>query len=59
MYADSLYFKKVIKQLNIEDVVLPDIKSTQKQDGASSERGPGNEVFLEDIHYVNFIWLDL
>jgi transcription factor TFIIIB component B'' len=55
MYADNLYFKKVIKQLNIEDVVLPDIKSTQKQDGASSERGPGNEVFLEDIHYVNFI----
>ncbi|AQK73281.1 Homeodomain-like superfamily protein [Zea mays] len=48
--GDNLYFKKVIKQLNIEDVVLPDIKSTQKQDGASSERGPGNENVLDDLN---------
>ncbi|XP_066350955.1 transcription factor TFIIIB component B''-like isoform X2 [Miscanthus floridulus] len=47
--GDNLYFKKVIKQLNIEDVVLPEINNTQKQDGASSERGPGNEV-LDDFN---------
>lgn len=48
--GDNLYFKKVIKQLNIEDVVLPEINNTQKQDGASSERGPGNENVLDDFN---------
>jgi transcription factor TFIIIB component B'' len=47
-----LYFKKVIKQLNIEDVVLPEINNAQKQDGTSSERGPGNEVFLEHTYIM-------
>lgn len=46
MYADNLYFKKVIKQLNIEDMV-PDISSTHKQDGASNEGGAANEVYLK------------
>jgi hypothetical protein len=50
--ADNLYFRKVIKQLNTEDVVLPEINNTQKQDGASSERGPGNEVFLEQTYIM-------
>jgi hypothetical protein len=59
MYADNSYFKKVIKQLHIEDLVLPEIINTPKQDGTSSARGPGNEVFLEDIHYVSLIQFDL
>jgi transcription factor TFIIIB component B'' len=46
MCADNLYFKKVIKNLNIEDVAQQEINNTHKQDGASSERGPGKEVFL-------------
>lgn len=45
MCADNLYFKKVIKNLNIEDVVLPEVNNIDKQDGASSEQGPGKEVF--------------
>jgi transcription factor TFIIIB component B'' len=44
MCADNLYFKKVIKNLNIEDVAQQEINNTHKQDGASSE--PGKEVFL-------------
>ncbi|XP_021305379.1 uncharacterized protein LOC8069083 isoform X4 [Sorghum bicolor] len=48
--GDNLYFKKVIKQLNIEDVVLPEINNAQKQDGTSSERGPGNENVLDDFN---------
>ncbi|TVU10807.1 hypothetical protein EJB05_44359, partial [Eragrostis curvula] len=46
--GDNLYFKKVIKQLNIDDV-LPDISSTRKQDGASNEGGPSNENALDDF----------
>jgi hypothetical protein len=49
MYADNLYFKKVIKQLSIEDV-LPDISSTRKQDVASNEGGPATEVYIEQLH---------
>ena len=44
--ADNLYFKKVIKNLNIEDVAQQEVNNTHKQDGASSERGPEKEVFL-------------
>ncbi|WVZ95684.1 hypothetical protein U9M48_041418 [Paspalum notatum var. saurae] len=47
--GDNQYFKKVIKQLNIEDAVLPEINNTNKQDGASSEGGPGNENVLDDF----------
>ncbi|WVZ66379.1 hypothetical protein U9M48_015609, partial [Paspalum notatum var. saurae] len=46
--GDNQYFKKVIKQLNIEDV-LPEINNTNKQDGASSEGSPGNENVLDDF----------
>ena len=46
MCADNLYFKKVIKNLNIEDVAQQEVNNTHKQDGASSERGPEKEVFL-------------
>ncbi|CAD6266428.1 unnamed protein product [Miscanthus lutarioriparius] len=51
--GDNLYFKKVIKQLNIEDVLLPEINNTHKQDGASSEKGPGNENVLDDFNEEN------
>ncbi|KAL6633923.1 hypothetical protein ACP70R_026594 [Stipagrostis hirtigluma subsp. patula] len=46
--GDNLYFKKVIKQLNIEDVV-PESNSTHKKEDASNERGPGNEDAMEDF----------
>ncbi|KAK3152861.1 hypothetical protein QOZ80_2BG0164510 [Eleusine coracana subsp. coracana] len=44
--GDNLYFKKVIKQLNIEE---PVISSTCKQDGASNESGPANENVSDDF----------
>ncbi|TVT96993.1 hypothetical protein EJB05_57777, partial [Eragrostis curvula] len=46
--GDNLYFKKVIKQLKIDDVV-PDISSTRKQDNASNEGGPVNENASDDF----------
>uniref|UniRef100_K3YZ34 Uncharacterized protein n=1 Tax=Setaria italica TaxID=4555 RepID=K3YZ34_SETIT len=46
---DNLYFKTVIKNLNIEDVAQQEINNTRKQDGASSERGPGKENVLDDF----------
>ncbi|KAL6877580.1 hypothetical protein ACP4OV_012795 [Aristida adscensionis] len=45
--GDNLYFKKVIKQLNIEDV-LSEINSTHKKEAASNG-GPFNEDTLEDF----------
>jgi len=58
--GDNLYFKKVIKNLNIEDVAQQEINNTHKQDGASSERGPGKEDVLDDfIHEEDDSnWLD-
>ncbi|RCV06170.1 hypothetical protein SETIT_1G142100v2 [Setaria italica] len=47
--GDNLYFKTVIKNLNIEDVAQQEINNTRKQDGASSERGPGKENVLDDF----------
>ncbi|XP_062196159.1 uncharacterized protein LOC133899206 [Phragmites australis] len=46
--GDNLFFKKVIKQLNIEDV-LPEINSTHKQEDVSNEGGRGNENALDDF----------
>ncbi|CAN6193599.1 unnamed protein product [Urochloa humidicola] len=43
--VDNLYFKKVIKQLSIEDV-LKEINGTHKQ-GASNEGGTRNEDALD------------
>jgi transcription factor TFIIIB component B'' len=56
--GDNLYFKKVIKNLNIEDVAQQEINNTHKQDGASSE--PGKEDALDDcIHEEDDSnWLD-
>ncbi|PVH66175.1 hypothetical protein PAHAL_1G170700 [Panicum hallii] len=56
--SDNLYFKKVIKNLNIEDVAQQEINNTHKQDGASSE--PGKEDALDDcIHEEDDSnWLD-
>jgi len=58
--ADNLYFKKVIKNLNIEDVAQQEVNNTHKQDGASSERGPEKEDVLDDfIHEEDDSnWLD-
>jgi len=58
--GDNLYFKKVIKNLNIEDVAQQEINNTHKQDGALSERGPGKEDVLDDfIHEEDDSnWLD-
>nr|ABF99803.1 Myb-like DNA-binding domain containing protein, expressed [Oryza sativa Japonica Group] len=39
---DNLYFKEVIKKLNIEDV-QPDINNTHEQEGTSNEEDPGNK----------------
>ncbi|CAL5039920.1 unnamed protein product [Urochloa decumbens] len=44
--VDNLYFKRVIKQLNIEDL-LPEINNTHKHEGASNEGRPGNEDALD------------
>uniref|UniRef100_A0A0A9DBV7 Uncharacterized protein n=1 Tax=Arundo donax TaxID=35708 RepID=A0A0A9DBV7_ARUDO len=46
--GDNVYFKKVIKQLNIEDE-LPEINNTHKQEIAANEGGPGNENALDDF----------
>ncbi|BAH92435.1 Os03g0840400 [Oryza sativa Japonica Group] len=43
---DNLYFKEVIKKLNIEDV-QPDINNTHEQEGTSNEEDPGNKVCFE------------
>ncbi|KAL5207384.1 hypothetical protein ABZP36_031819 [Zizania latifolia] len=45
---DNLYFKKVIKQLNIEDV-QPDNNNAHEQDGASNEGDPGNKNMVGDF----------
>ncbi|CAL4888139.1 unnamed protein product [Urochloa decumbens] len=47
--GDNLYFKTVIKNLNIDDVAQQEINNTHKQDGAPSERGPGKEDVLDDF----------
>ncbi|CAN6272490.1 unnamed protein product [Urochloa humidicola] len=47
--GDNLYFKTVIKNLNIEDVAQQEINNTHKQDGASSERDTGKEDILDDF----------
>ncbi|CAO2038542.1 unnamed protein product [Urochloa humidicola] len=47
--GDNLYFKTVIKNLNIEDVAQQEINNTHKQGGASSERDPGKEDVLDDF----------
>uniref|UniRef100_A0A0D9VFB2 Myb-like domain-containing protein n=1 Tax=Leersia perrieri TaxID=77586 RepID=A0A0D9VFB2_9ORYZ len=39
---DNLYFKQVIKQLNIEDV-QPDVNNTHEQEGAPNEEDPGKK----------------
>ncbi|KAF0925941.1 hypothetical protein E2562_018742 [Oryza meyeriana var. granulata] len=45
---DNSYFKKVIKQLNIEDV-QPDISNTHEQEGASNEEDPGNKNMSDEF----------
>ncbi|CAL5058525.1 unnamed protein product [Urochloa decumbens] len=45
--GDNLYFKTVIKNLNIDDVAQQEINNTHKQDGAPSERDPGKEDVLD------------
>ncbi|KAG8058789.1 hypothetical protein GUJ93_ZPchr0002g23591 [Zizania palustris] len=45
---DNLYFKKVIKQLNIKDV-QPDNSNAHEQDGAPNEGDPGNKNMLGDF----------
>ncbi|CAN6245483.1 unnamed protein product [Urochloa humidicola] len=59
--GDNLYFKTVIKNLNIEDVAQQEINNTHKQDGASSERNPGKEDVLDDFTHGeedDSNWLD-
>ncbi|CAN6278412.1 unnamed protein product [Urochloa humidicola] len=47
--GDNLYFKTVIKNLNIDDVAQQEINNTHKQDGAPSERSLGKEDVLDDF----------
>nr|CAB3446514.1 unnamed protein product [Digitaria exilis] len=59
--GDNLYFKKVIKQLNIEDVAVQEVNNTHKEDGTSSEQGPKKENALDDFiqeEEYDSNWLD-